>query len=139
VKAPGDPVLRRLVRARDLLHAHPDRAHSLDTLAREANMSKFHFLRSFRGVYGVTPRALLTEVRLVRARELLATGASVTEACAAVGCESLGSFSTAFHARFGESPRSLQRRLRAVTAVPARIAAVVVPGCFVAFFGAFAR
>lgn len=134
---PNDHVLRRLARARDRLHALPDRTHSLDELAREANMSKFHFLRAFREVYGDTPRGLLSEIRLARSRELLARGKSVTEACLEVGCASLGSFSTAFHARFGESPRALQRRLRAVVAVPDRIARVTVPACFAAFFGGF--
>lgn len=102
-------------------------------------MSKFHFLRAFRGVYGETPKSLLSEIRLVRSRELLARGMSVTDACLEVGCASLGSFSSAFHERFGESPRSLQKRLRAVGQVPERIAHVSVPACFAAFFGAGSR
>ncbi|MBX3190647.1 MAG: helix-turn-helix transcriptional regulator [Labilithrix sp.] len=134
--APPDHVLRRLVRARELVHDALGDALTLDELARIAGMSPFHFLRVFKATYGTTPGRFVTEARVDRARELLARGSSVTQASAAVGFASLGSFSVAFRRRFGQSPRELQRSMRGFGPVGARVMAVRVPWCFVAGFAA---
>ncbi len=96
--------LRRLRRARDRMDR--DFAAPLDVaaLAREAFMSPAHFSRRFREAYSETPHAYLMTRRIERAKALLRAGAGVTEACHAVGCTSLGSFSASFAALVGETP-----------------------------------
>ena len=74
-------------------------------LARTAFMSTAHFARRFREAYGETPYSYLMTRRIERAQALLRRGdMSVTEVCFAVGCTSLGSFSTRFAQIVGESP-----------------------------------
>jgi AraC-like DNA-binding protein len=99
--------LVHLRRARDLI----DRAYAqpLDVaaLAREALMSTAHFSRQFRAAYGETPYAYLMTRRIERAKLLFRGGElSVTEVCFAVGCTSLGSFSSRFTQLVGQTPSS---------------------------------
>lgn len=122
---------RRLCRARDRLHEDPAGAWTTETLAREAALSPYHFLREFRRAFGQTPGRYLTRMRLDAARRLIVTAdASVTEACMAVGFSSLGSFSTAFHREMGIPPGELGRLRRALVAVPGGLPRVYVPYCF---------
>ena len=103
--------LVRLRRARDRIDR--DYAEPLDVpaLAREALMSAGHFSRSFREEYGETPYAYLMTRRIERAKALLRRGdLSVTEVCVAVGCTSLGSFSSRFSELVGESPSAYRAR-----------------------------
>ena len=67
-------------------------------------MSPAHFSRRFRAAYGETPYSYLITRRIERAMALLRAGVSVTDACMAVGCTSLGSFSSRFAEVVGETP-----------------------------------
>ncbi|MFF5704164.1 helix-turn-helix transcriptional regulator [Streptomyces sp. NPDC012794] len=103
--------LARLRRARDLMDR--DYAEPLDVaaLARTALMSPGHFSRSFRAAYGETPYGYLMTRRIERAKALLRRGdQSVTEVCFAVGCTSLGSFSSRFTELVGETPSAYRAR-----------------------------
>ncbi|MEW1699873.1 MULTISPECIES: helix-turn-helix transcriptional regulator [unclassified Streptomyces] len=103
--------LVRLRRARDTMDR--DYALPLDVpaLAAVALMSTGHFARSFRAAYGETPYAYLMTRRVERAKALLRRGdLSVTEVCFAVGCTSLGSFSSRFTELVGESPSAYRAR-----------------------------
>ncbi len=96
--------LAHVRRARDLIDR--DYAQPLDVpaMARAALMSPAHFSRKFRAAYGETPYAYLMTRRIERAKALLRQGMSVTETCFAVGCTSLGSFSSRFTEIVGETP-----------------------------------
>jgi len=96
--------LAHLRRARDLMDR--DYAEPLDvpSIARAALMSPAHFSRKFRAAYGETPYSYLMTRRIERAQALLRQGMSVTDACVAVGCTSLGSFSSRFTEIVGETP-----------------------------------
>lgn len=84
---------------------------TVDELARTALMSPGHFQRSFRKAYGETPYAYLMTRRVERAKALLRRGdLSVTEVCLAVGCSSLGSFSSRFTELVGETPSAYRAR-----------------------------
>ncbi|MEV6966975.1 helix-turn-helix transcriptional regulator [Hamadaea sp. NPDC051192] len=100
-----------------------DFAEALDVpaLARQALMSPGHFARSFRAAFGETPYSYLMTRRIERAKALLRRGdLSVTEVCFAVGCTSLGSFSSRFTELVGETPSAYRaRRHEAVAAIPA--------------------
>lgn len=102
--------LAHLRRARDLMDR--DYAQPLDVpaMAHAALMSPGHFARKFRAAYGETPYAYLMTRRIERAQALLRSGSSVTETCFAVGCTSLGSFSSRFTELVGETPSQYRAR-----------------------------
>jgi AraC family transcriptional regulator len=107
--ATREELYRRLHRARDYAAAYFDQPLTLDDLARVAALSPNHLLRTFRQAFGQTPHQYLTELRLERARALLAqTDQPVTAICLAVGFESPGSFSTLFRRRYGLAPSQLR-------------------------------
>ncbi|WP_431782155.1 helix-turn-helix transcriptional regulator [Streptomyces chumphonensis] len=118
--------LVRLRRARDAMDR--DYAEPLDVpaLARVALMSPGHFSRSFRAAFGETPYGYLMTRRIERAKALLRRGdLSVTDVCVAVGCTSLGSFSSRFTELVGETPSAYRARDHAEgAAVPACVAKV---------------
>ncbi|MER5631240.1 helix-turn-helix transcriptional regulator [Streptomyces nitrosporeus] len=118
--------LVRLRRARDTMDR--DYAEPLDVpaLASAALMSAGHFSRSFRAAYGETPYSYLMTRRIERAKALLRRGdMSVTDVCMAVGCTSLGSFSSRFTELVGESPSAYRARVHDEgTAVPACVAKI---------------
>ncbi len=83
----------------------------VEALARGANMSAGHLSRQFRLAYGESPYSYLMTRRIERAMALLRQGdLSVTEVCFAVGCSSLGTFSTRFTELVGMSPSEYRRR-----------------------------
>lgn len=122
-------LLQRLVRARDALHADLSARHSLDELAAIAGLSRAHFARAFAATFGVAPHQYLVQLQLDRARRELAGGVSVTEVCAALGFESLGTFSSSFRRRLGVTPRQWQRATRSF-AQSLGVPMLFVPACY---------
>src|SRR5579875_533429 len=102
--------LVHLRRARDLMDREYARPLDVSAMARTALMSPAHFSRKFRAAYGETPHAYLMTRRIERAQALLRRGMSVTETCVAVGCTSLGSFSSRFTEIVGETPSRYRTR-----------------------------
>jgi AraC-like DNA-binding protein len=123
-------VFRRLVLAREFLTASYDAPVFLQSAARVAGMSSFHFLRSFARVFDETPGGYVQRLRLDRARERLARGAAVTDVCFDLGYSSLGTFSTLFSRRVGVSPAKWQRRVRTQVVVPESLARLYIPCCY---------
>jgi len=80
----------------------------LDGVASGVFVSKFHFIRQFSRIYGVTPHRYLTERRMEAAKELLETGVAVAEACRRVGFSSVPSFSVVFRRYIGCSPAKVR-------------------------------
>lgn len=118
--------LAHLRRARDLMDR--DYAEPLDVpaMARAALMSPSHFSRRFRAAYGETPYSYLMTRRIERAKALLRQGMSVTDTCMAVGCTSLGSFSSRFKEIVGETPTQYRARdHRGSESMPACVSRVV--------------
>ncbi len=106
--------LRRVRDRIDREHAQP-----LDVLAlaRGAHMSAGHLSRQFRLAYGESPYSYLMTRRIERAMALLRRGdLSVTEVCFAVGCSSLGTFSTRFTELVGVPPSIYRREAARATA-----------------------
>jgi AraC-like DNA-binding protein len=102
--------LAHLRRARDLIDREYARPLDVPAMARVALMSPAHFSRKFRATYGETPYSYLMTRRMERAKAFLRQGMSVTEACVAVGCTSLGSFSSRFTEIVGETPSQYRGR-----------------------------
>jgi AraC-like DNA-binding protein len=111
--------LAHLRRARDLIDREYARPLDVPAMASAALMSPAHFSRKFRAVYGETPYSYLMTRRIERAKALLRQGVSVTNACMAVGCTSLGSFSSRFTEIVGMAPSEYGARdHRDLEAVP---------------------
>ena len=96
--------LVHLRRARDHVDRHYADPLDVSSMAREALMSPAHFSRKFRAAYGETPYSYLMTRRIERAKAFLRQGLSVSDACFAVGCTSIGSFSSRFSEIVGMTP-----------------------------------
>ncbi|MDT0566638.1 helix-turn-helix transcriptional regulator [Streptomyces sp. DSM 3412] len=116
--------LVRLRRARDRMDREYAEPLDVTALARTALMSPGHFHRSFRTAFGETPYGYLMTRRIERAKALLRRGdLTVTEVCLAVGCTSLGSFSSRFTELVGETPSAYRARShKESAAIPACVA-----------------
>ena len=80
----------------------------LEQIAAAAFMSRFHYIRIFQQVYGMTPRQYLRDLRIAKAKELLKKGFSITRVCFDVGYDSLPTFSKIFKRGTGYSPKAYQ-------------------------------
>ncbi|WP_330255317.1 helix-turn-helix transcriptional regulator [Nocardia sp. NBC_00565] len=97
--------LARLRRVRDRIDREYAQPLDVEALARDAHMSAGHLSRQFKLAYGEAPYSYLMTRRIERAMSLLRRGdLSVTEICFAVGCQSLGTFSTRFTELVGIPP-----------------------------------
>ena len=109
--------LARLRRVRDRIDREYAEPLDVEALARGVHMSAGHLSRQFRLAYGEPPYAYLMTRRIERAMALLRRGdLSVTEVCFAVGCSSLGTFSSRFTELVGMPPSAYQRRAAGATA-----------------------
>ena len=81
----------------------------LNDLAVAAFMSRFHYVRMFQRMYGLTPRCYLRDLRISNAKKLLKEGLSITQVCFDVGYESLPTFSAVFKKCTGYTPSEYQR------------------------------
>jgi len=94
-----------------LIEAGPEGALSLDSLARHAGMSPYHFLRVFNAVSGLTPHQYVRRARLRRAAvRLLVEPTRVIDIALDSGFRDVSNFNHAFGAEFGVSPRRYRSR-----------------------------
>jgi AraC-like DNA-binding protein len=109
--------LARLRRVRDRIDREYAQPLDVEALARGVHMSAGHLSREFRRAYGESPYAYLMTRRIERAMALLRRGdLSVTEVCFAVGCSSLGTFSTRFTELVGVPPSTYRAQTARETA-----------------------
>ncbi len=116
--------LARLRRVRDRIDRDYAQPLDVEALARGEHMSAGHLSREFRAAYGESPYGYLMTRRIERAMALLRRGElSVTEVCFAVGCGSLGTFSTRFTELVGVAPSVYRRDAgRATAGLPSCVA-----------------
>ena len=115
--------LARLRRVKDRIDREYAQPLDVEALARGAHMSSGHLSREFRAAYGESPYAYLMTRRIERAMTLLRRGdLTVTEVCFAVGCSSLGTFSTRFTELVGMPPSVYRRQAGATAGLPACVA-----------------
>jgi len=95
---------RRVERARERLDAEYSHPHTLESLARDAGMSPYHFARIFAELTGLPPHRYLLRRRLQVAARLLRDGLPVTETCFASGFSNLSHFVRSFRRAFGQPP-----------------------------------
>ncbi len=116
--------LALLRRVRDRMDREYTEPLDVEALAQGVNMSAGHLSRQFRLAYGESPYSYLMTRRIERAMALLRRGdLSVTEVCFAVGCSSLGTFSTRFTELVGVPPSTYRREaMRATAGMPSCVA-----------------
>ena len=116
--------LALLRRVRDRIDREYAQPLDVEALARGAHMSAGHLSRQFRLAYGESPYSYLMTRRIERAMAMLRRGdLSVTEVCFAVGCSSLGTFSTRFTELVGMPPSVYRRQAgRATAGIPPCVA-----------------
>lgn len=119
--------LARLRSVRDRIDREYAQPLDVEALARGVHMSAGHLSRQFRAAYGEPPYTYLMTRRIERAMALLRAGEmSVTEVCFAVGCSSLGTFSTRFTELAGMPPSVYRREAaRATAGMPSCVAKLV--------------
>jgi AraC-like DNA-binding protein len=122
--APHLRELAQLRRVRDRIDREYAQPLDVEALARGVNMSAGHLSRQFKLAYGEPPYSYLMTRRIERAMALLRRGdLPVTEICFAVGCSSLGTFSTRFTELVGVPPSVYRRQAaRATAGMPSCVA-----------------
>jgi AraC-like DNA-binding protein len=101
----------RVTRVVRMMENCPEQEHTLISLAREAGLSRYHFLRVFQQLTGVTPHQYLRRARLRRAAiRLLRDRAQVLEIAIDSGFGDLSNFNHAFRSEFGRTPGEYRKR-----------------------------
>lgn len=98
------------LRARDFLHAHHHEDIGLEELARAAGVDRFRLTRAFKAAFGLAPHAYLVQLRLSRARRLLADGLSPAETAAALGFADQSHLGRWFRRAYGLTPAAYRAR-----------------------------
>jgi len=94
-----------------LIEAGPEAALSLDSLARQAGLSPYHFLRVFSAVSGLTPHQYVRRARLRRAAvRLLVEPTRIIDIALDSGFHDVSNFNHSFRVEFGVSPRRYRSR-----------------------------
>lgn len=106
----NDKQLNTVIATRNFIDNNFEKVLDLDFLSHIRFISKFHLLRLFKKYYGLTPKQYLTDKRIEKSKKHLINEMTVTETCFAVGFESLGSFSTLFKTKTGQSPSEFQKQ-----------------------------
>jgi AraC family transcriptional regulator len=102
---------RRIVRVLEYIEAHLGERLSLDVLAEEAAVSKFHFASVFRKSIGATPHRHVQHLRMQAAAGMLCdTDKSVLEIALTCGFLSASHFAAAFRGYFSQSPSEYRGR-----------------------------
>jgi AraC-like DNA-binding protein len=124
VAAPHLRDLTLLRRVRDRIDRDYAQPLDVEALARGVNMSAGHLSRQFKLAYGESPYSYLMTRRIERAMALLRRGdLSVTDVCFAIGCQSLGTFSTRFTELVGVPPSTYRSQATGATAgIPSCVA-----------------
>ena len=105
-----EELYRRLAVALCYMHDNITASVTIEQIATAACMNRFHLLRTFKKVYGITPHRFLLQLKLQKAHGWLKNEKRpVTEVCYDLGFESIGSFSNLFKDHFGFPPSQLLR------------------------------
>lgn len=106
-----DPRLPRVAhRARDYLHAHARQDIGLEELSLACGVDRFRLSRAFKAAYGLPPHAYLVQLRLARARRLLARGEQPADVAVALGFADQSHMGRWFVRAYGMTPAAYRKR-----------------------------
>lgn len=111
---PAPAQVRRMAsmqRVLDCIEARLDETLSIETLAAEAGMSVFHFVRVFSATYHATPHQYLQARRAARAKTLLAQRVTPSDAAAAAGLTDQSHLNRWFKRTYGVTPAQYQQQI----------------------------
>lgn len=97
-------------RARDYLHSHLHQDIGLDDLAQVTGVDRFRLSRAFKAAFGLAPHAYLIQLRLTRARHLLARGEAPVSVAAALGFADQSHLGRWFQRAYRMTPADYRRR-----------------------------
>lgn len=100
---------KRISKAKDIIFSSYKQPLSIDEISQSVCISKYHFTRVFKDIYGISPYQFLKKVRLEKAKELLAKDYSILETIDIIGFEESNSFINAFKAYTNTTPIQFQR------------------------------
>jgi AraC-like DNA-binding protein len=110
--SPSTNAVERVTRAVRMIDSATDADFTLASLAREAGLSRYHFLRVFERLTALTPHQYLIRARLREAAIRLVTEpARVIDIALGCGFGDVSNFNRAFRAEFGASPRIYRRQI----------------------------
>jgi AraC-like DNA-binding protein len=95
--------------AKDFMRANFNRSISLEDTAAACGLSRSHFIRAFRQTTGVTPHRWLLDLRIERAKQLLASAMTIAEIASACGFADQSHMSRVFHKSVGTTPTAWRR------------------------------
>jgi AraC family transcriptional regulator len=102
--------IARVTRSVRVIEQRPDGALGLGSLAREAGLSPYHFLRTFERLTGITPHQYVRRARLRdAASRLAAEREKVLNIALDCGFGDVSNFNRAFRSEFGVSPQAFRR------------------------------
>jgi AraC family transcriptional regulator len=104
-----EELFRRLNRATDFIYSNLDEPLSLRAVAREAGLSKFHFLRLFTQAFSKTPHQFINDIKITQAKTMLRNKQPVQVIARELGYKEPGTFSRAFRKSVGVYPTQLFR------------------------------
>jgi len=99
---------QRLNDVKALISEQLEQQFSLDDLAKQAGLSRYHFLRCFKQQFGLSPHAFLLDKRIQKAKRLLQTGKSILDTSLALGFNDQSHFERNFKKRLAVTPKQYQ-------------------------------
>lgn len=130
-----EDLFKRIIRAKELIDDCCTEAVDINRLAKESFYSPFHFIRTFKNIYRITPHQYLTSRRIDKAKELLPLdGSTVTKVCYDLGFQSLGSFSSLFLRHTGKSPAAYRDEKRRKIILSINFPEKFIPYCAISMF-----
>lgn len=103
-------LVQQIIEAKQFIDTNFNENIDLNIISKKACLSKFHFIRSFKNTYGVTPHQYLISVRIKEAKKLLSNNIGIAETYVATGFESITSFIGLFKKMIGTTPDLYRRK-----------------------------
>lgn len=134
-KYPKIYLYRRVVEAKLFIDKHYLDGIDIDKMAEEACFSKYHFLRLFKNMYGITPHKYQSQLKIQRAKELLGRGITIKETCYSLGFESVSSFNKLFKRHVMFTPSAYAERQKHLQEKIKKEPLSYIPLSFVSYLG----
>jgi AraC-like DNA-binding protein len=122
---------KRIVLAKAFIDANYQTNINLTQIISEAHFSKFHFIRLFKSVYGLSPHQYLMQKRVRQAKmELKENDNSILDVCFNVGFQSHSSFTHLFKRQTNKTPLQYRYQAKANKIKGQKEPISLVPGCY---------